>query len=153
MPPLELVKRGSQQLVFGRFSFEMARNRKNRSAAIRFGPAVNAFVLCLLVGGSGIGYVWQKNQIYTLGQDIKKREVSLSQLHDQNEQLNKQLALMRSPGFLMDRIEKLNLGLGPPQPGQVCRLDEPRRDTPRSNSGNPEAGPGAMANLVSGVPR
>src|SRR5215472_6958243 len=131
----------------------MARNRKNRSAAIRFGPAANAFVLCLLVGGSGIGYVWQKNQIYELGQDIKKRELHLSQLHDQNEQLSKQLALMRTPAFLMDRIEKLNLGLGPPQPGQVCRLDEPGRDIPKSEQGTPEASPGAMANLISGAPR
>ena len=41
----------------------MAKNRKNQSAAIRFGPAIKAFLLCALVGGAGVGYVWQKGRI------------------------------------------------------------------------------------------
>ena len=45
----------------------MAKNRKNQAAEIRFGPALKASFLCLLIGGSAIGYVWQKNQIYRLG--------------------------------------------------------------------------------------
>ena len=45
----------------------MARNRKYQSAAIRFGPALKALLLCLLIGGSGVGYVWQKDQIIRLG--------------------------------------------------------------------------------------
>ena len=53
----------------------MARNRKYQSAAIRFGPTLKALLLCLLIGGSGVGYVWQKDQIYQLGQQIRKREL------------------------------------------------------------------------------
>ena len=75
----------------------MARNRKYQSAAIRFGPALKAFLLCLLIGGSGVGYVWQKDQISQLGQQIKKRELRLADLENQNEKLRKQLATMRSP--------------------------------------------------------
>ena len=60
----------------------MAKNRKYQSAAIRFGPALKAFLLCLLIGGSGIGYVWQKNQIYELGQQIRKREMHLKEVQD-----------------------------------------------------------------------
>jgi hypothetical protein len=45
----------------------MAKNRKNQSAAIRFGPALKALGLCLLIGGAAVGYVWQKNQIDQLG--------------------------------------------------------------------------------------
>ena len=70
----------------------MARNRKYQSAAIRFGPALKAFLLCLLIGGSGVGYVWQKDQISQLGQQIKKRELQLAELGNQNEKLRKQLA-------------------------------------------------------------
>jgi hypothetical protein len=33
----------------------MARNRKNHQAAIRFGPEIKALLLCLLIGGFGIG--------------------------------------------------------------------------------------------------
>ena len=108
----------------------MARNRKNQVAAIRFGPALKAFVLCLLLGGSGVGYVWQKNQIYELGQQMKKRETNLRTLQDQNEKLWKQLATMRSPKFLEARAKELNLGLVQPQPGQILRLPEPLPDLP-----------------------
>jgi hypothetical protein len=111
----------------------MARNRKYQSAAIRFGPALKAFLLCLLIGGSGVGYVWQKDQISQLGQQIKKRELHLVELGSQNEKLRKQLAAMRSPGFLERRIQELGLGLVPPQPAQVWRLTEPSRDVPRQD--------------------
>ncbi len=109
----------------------MARNRKYRSAAIRFGPALKAILLCLLFGGSGVGYVWQKNQIYELGRQIKKREERLVTLQEQNDKLNKQLGMMRSPPFLEARIKELNLGLTVPQRTQVWSLPEPARDAVR----------------------
>src|SRR5260370_39416948 len=108
----------------------MARNRKYQSVAIRFGPALKAFLLCLLLGGSGIGYVWQKNQIYQLGQQIKKREVRIAELEEQNEKLNRQLGTMRNPNFLERRIKELDLRLVQPQPSQVWRVDGAARDPP-----------------------
>ena len=109
----------------------MARNRKYRSAAIRFGPALKAFLLCLVIGGSGVGYVWQKNQIYELGKQIKQREQRLSTLEQQGEKSKKQLATMRTVQALEDSIKKLNLGLGQPQMSQVWHLTEPARDGTR----------------------
>ncbi len=117
----------------------MARNRKCQSAAMRFGPAVKAFVLCLLIGGSGVGYVWQKNQIYRLGQEIKQREVRLAQLEDQNEKHRRQLQMMWSPAFLELRIKELNLGLVPPGMTQMCRLPEPITDLPVPERPRPPA--------------
>ena len=110
---------------------DMARNRKYQSAAIRFGPALKAMLLCLLIGGSGVGYVWQKDQISQLGQQIKKRELRLVELGNQSVKLRKQLGAMRSPPFLERRIQELGLGLVPPQPAQVWRLTEPSREVPR----------------------
>src|SRR4051812_6502427 len=107
----------------------MARNRKYQTAAIRFGPALKAFLLCLVIGGSGIGYVWQKNQIYELGKQIKQREMRLAVLEDQADKLKKQLANLRSPGALEARIKEL--GLSQPLPGQIWRLAEPPREFPR----------------------
>ena len=107
----------------------MAKNRKHQSAAIRFGPALKAFLLCLLIGGSGVGYVWQKNQIYELGQQIRKRELRLTDLQNQNEKLRRQLAQMRLPAFLEARVKELNLGLVPPEPSQVWYLTEPAPET------------------------
>ena len=108
----------------------MAKNRKYQSAVIRFGPAVKAFLLCLLIGGAGVGYVWQKNQIYQLGQQIRKREMRLKELESQNEKLRRQAGMMRSPQFIETRIKELNLGLALPQPNQVWRLTEPAPGLP-----------------------
>jgi hypothetical protein len=106
----------------------MSRNRKSQSAAIRFGPALKAFLLCLLIGGSGVGYVWQKDQIRRLGQQIRDREIRLGQLQDENEKRRKQLATLRSPTFIEARVRELNLGLVAPQPNQVWKLIEPSRE-------------------------
>jgi uncharacterized protein HemX len=107
----------------------MARNRKYRTAASRFGPALKAFLLCLLIGGSGVGYVWQKDQIRRLSQQFKDRENRLKQLEDENEKRRQELARMRSPASLEAQIKKWNLGLVQPQLSQVLRLNEPSRET------------------------
>lgn len=112
----------------------MAKNRKHQSAAIRFGPALKAFLLCLLIGGSGVGYVWQKNQIYELGQQIRKREMRLHDLQDQNDKLRKQLGFMRSPQFLEARVKELNLGLVRPAQTQFWYLAEPSAEPPKPAS-------------------
>ena len=108
----------------------MAKNRKYRSAALRFGPALKAFLLCLFIGGSGIGYVWQKNQLYDLGKQIKQRETRLAVLNGQNEKLKQQLATMRSPVFLKARIK--DLGLMEPSMSQIWHLPEPVRESQQS---------------------
>lgn len=103
----------------------MAGNRKTQSAAVRFGPALKASFLCLLIAGSAVGYVWQKGQIYLLGQDIRQRETRLTQLRNENQRLRDQLAILRSPVMLDQRARELNLGLVPAQPNQIWRLPEP----------------------------
>ena len=75
-----------------------------------------------------MGYVWQKNQIYELGKQVKQREQRLSGLEQQGERLKKQLATMRTVQALEDSIKRLNLGLGQPQISQVWHLVEPSRD-------------------------
>jgi hypothetical protein len=105
----------------------MAKNRKYRSAALRFGPALKAFLLCLFIGGSGVGYVWQKNQIYELGKQMKLRELRLKALNDQNERLKQSLAELQGPNQMNQKIK--NLGLVQPLPSQIWRLPEPSRET------------------------
>ena len=102
----------------------MAKNRKNQAAAIRFGPALKASFLCLLIGGSAVGYVWQKNEIYRLGQQIRQRETKLAQLQADNKRLNDQIAILHSPPLLDRRVKELQLGLAPATPMQVVRLAE-----------------------------
>ena len=126
----------------------MARNRKHESAAIRFGPTLKALLLCLLIGGAGVGYVWQKDQIYQLSRQIKQREVRLRELVDLNEKLRKQLGTMRSPSLLEARIKELNLGLVQPDPTQIWRLPEPIREAPAPHTGPQYAAQATQAAIV-----
>ena len=103
----------------------MAKNRKYQSASGRFGPALKAFLLCLLIGGSGVGYVWQKGQIHELGRQRKARENRLAELKEQNKKLGDQLAQLRSPAKLDQRLRELKLNLVPPRPADIVRLIEP----------------------------
>jgi len=113
---------------------KMAKNRKHQSAEIRFGPALKAFLLCLFIAGSSLGYVWQKSQIYELGQQIRRRELRLKDLQVQNEKLLGQLKLMRSPQYLAERVKEMNLGLVPSQPSQVWYLKEPVKSEPATHN-------------------
>jgi|SRR5208282_346889 hypothetical protein len=103
----------------------MAKNRRYQSAAIRFGPALKALFLCLVIAGLAVGYVWQKGQIYQLGRQITSCESRLGQLRDENQRLGDQLAVLRSPMMVDQRVHELNLGLVPAQATQVYRLVEP----------------------------
>lgn len=106
----------------------MARNRKYRTTAARFAPAVRAFLLCALIGGAGIGYVWQKNQIVNLSKQKKARELELGELQENNRKLRQYLAELQSPPQIERRVRELNLGLGPASPQQKLRLWEPVPD-------------------------
>jgi cell division protein FtsL len=100
----------------------MAKNRKNQAAAIRFGPALKALFLCLLIAGSALGFVWQKSQVYQLGRQIHEKESRLVQLQRDNERLDSQLNYLGSPVKL--DLQARSLGLGPGRPEQVVRLAE-----------------------------
>ena len=102
----------------------MAKYRKNQAASIRFGPALKASFLCLLIGGSAIGYVWQKSEIGRLGQQIRQREAKLAQLQSDNKRFSDQISILHSPVMLDQRAKELNLGLAPATPMQVVRLTE-----------------------------
>ncbi len=102
----------------------MARNRKNQSAAIRLVPALKALMLCLFIGGAGVGYVWYKNQLSLLGQQIRERETRLTQLQTQNKGSRSQLNMLCSSLKLNERIKELNLGLAAPAVSQIVRLIE-----------------------------
>lgn len=103
----------------------MAKNRKNESVVLRFGPALKAFGLCVLIGGAAVGYVWQKNQIDQLGRQIREREIKLGEIREQNKKLRDHLAILRSPARLEQKLVELKLGLVLPQAGDVWRVSEP----------------------------
>ena len=72
----------------------MAKNRKNQSAAIRFGPALKALFLCLLIARFGGRLrLAEKPDLPAWQADSRKREPRLTQLARDNKRLADQLAI------------------------------------------------------------
>ena len=110
----------------------MGRNRKNVST-VRFVPAMKAVLICVLLGGSAIGYVFQKNQIFELGRQIQKREQSLAQLRESNAKLQQTLLTLQSTYYLEQRVKQLKLDLSPPAQSQILTIIEvPAAAVPKS---------------------
>ena len=101
-------------------------NRKKRSSTVRFGPALKAVLICLVTCSLGLGYVWQKQQINSLGQQIKENEIVLEELKRENKRRGDNLAYLMSPQELDARLRQLNLDLVVPLPEQIVVLQEQR---------------------------
>jgi cell division protein FtsB len=101
----------------------MRKNRKREP--LRFGVVTRSLLVCLVTAGIGVAYVWQKNQVYRLGDEVKKREVALLAAEKRNTMLAAQLAQLKSPGQLDARCQQYGLGLVAPKESQTIRLLEP----------------------------
>jgi cell division protein FtsB len=102
----------------------MAGNRKQQSAAAHFSTVLKVVLLCTLIGGSAIGYVWQKSEISRLDKAIRAAEKNLSQMQNDNRALTLQIEVLKSPVMIDRRVKELNLGLQPAQPAQKVILAE-----------------------------
>ena len=111
-------------------------NRKKRANNVRFGPALKAVFICLITCSLGLGYVWQKQQINTLGHQIKERELVLEKLKRENKRRGDNLAYLMSPQQLDFRLRQLKLNLIVPLPKQIVVLKEPREEAAVKLSGS-----------------
>ena|SRR5688500_17107347 len=109
----------------------MGRNRKNDEMSARLAPALKAGLICLLLGGSAVGYVLQKNNLHELGRQITKRESVLELLKRENKLRATQLANLQLPRRIEERVVEQNLGLVRAPAVQMIWLPEP--EVERSN--------------------
>ena len=107
----------------------MARNKKNESG-FRPGPVFTALALLALLVPPGIGYVWVKDQIDVLGDQVKRQEITLTELERANRARRDQLAVLCLPETLDKQVRSMNLGLGPPAQAQVIRLTDTPVNSP-----------------------
>lgn len=92
---------------------------------MHIGVVTRSVLMCLVTAGLGVAYVWQKNQIYRLGDEVKKREVALVAAQKRNTMLAAQLAQLKSPAVLDSKCQQYGLGLVAPRESQMIRLLEP----------------------------
>ncbi len=118
-------------------------NRKTGKTAVRFGPALKAVLICLVTCSLGLGYVWQKQQINTLGEQIKENEINLEELRRENKRRGDRLSFLMSPQQLDARLRQLNLNLEVPLPEQIVVLVEQRETSPMAA----ESGRGTKASV------
>jgi cell division protein FtsB len=126
----------------------MGRNRKNGSATWLV-PGAKAALICLLLGGSAIGYVYQKNQLIELGRQIQKSEQQLKALSDSNMRLHRSLLTLQSTVYLENRVRELKLGLAQPAQSQILTIVE----MPASASPAPKSQPLFAENQIGRVKR
>ncbi len=110
-------------------------NRKIGKSAVRFGPALKAVFICLVTCSLGLGYVWQKQQINTLGKQIKENEINLEELRRENKRRGDRLSFLMSPQQLDARLRQLKLNLEVPLPGRIVVLIE-QWETSRTAAGS-----------------
>ena len=114
----------------------MGRNRKNGSATWLV-PGAKAALICLLLGGSAIGYVYQKNQLNDLGRQILKSEAELKGYQQSNAHLHRSLLTLHSPTYLVNQVQERKLPLAQPAQSQILTIVE----TPASAQPAPKSQP------------
>lgn len=107
----------------GRIDEAVRQNRKR--GPLRVGTVSKVVVACAAVMAFGLTYVWQKNQLYRLGEEIKRREALASAAQKRGTMLAAQLAQLKSPALLEQRCQQYGLGLVAPRETQLVRLPEP----------------------------
>lgn len=101
-----------------------ANERAPRNGGVEIGHALKVFCLCLFVGAASVGYLYQKNQLENLGDEILSKELRLRQLKQENADDQEKLAWMQTHRYLDKRVQQLGLGLVEPREEQILRLEE-----------------------------
>jgi hypothetical protein len=100
------------------------KSRNATGSGVRLDSLLKVFIFCSLVGGAGVGYVWQQQQVHALGKELVLCERRLDEQRRQNTKLLRAWATLQSPRMLEEQVKRLNLGLGPPTPEQVWHVAE-----------------------------
>jgi cell division protein FtsB len=99
--------------------------KNRRREPLRLGTVAKSVMACVCLAVMGLVCVWQKNQIYRLGEDLRKREAYLLALEKRNSQWAAQLAHLKSPSYLEAQCRQYSLGLVMPKETQIIRAYEP----------------------------
>lgn len=98
----------------------------NRSTTVNATTVAKVLALSLFLGGSGVGYVYQKVQNQGLVNQRAANDLKLNELTRKSEILKVRLAGSTSRAKLELLSRQFGLRLRMPEPGQVITLPEPK---------------------------
>src|SRR5690349_15160428 len=98
--------------------------RKEKKAGPPMTSLVFVGLTCVFCVASGAGYLWNKSQINTLGEQMRGYEFRLETAKRRRMDLERNYAAMCSPAYLERRVKEMKLPLGMPQLDQIVRLQE-----------------------------
>lgn len=97
----------------------------NKPTAVNATTVAKVLALSLFLGGSGVGYVYQKDQIQGLGKQREANDAKAYELTRRAENLKVRLAGATSRARLELAGRRFQLSLRKPEPDQVITLSEP----------------------------
>jgi cell division protein FtsB len=103
----------------------MSKNRKREATLLRMLPLTKWLLVFVAIAMVGVGYVWQKNTIHKLGDDLKQREQQVEKLRERHTILVQGIAGLKTPRAIETKCKAWNLGLGMPKESQIVRVTEP----------------------------
>lgn len=98
----------------------------NKPNAVNATTVAKVLALSLFLGGSGVGYVFQKGQIDGLKKQEEANVLKIYDLSRRSDNLKVRLAGVTSRAQLELAGRHFQLQLRMPDPGQVITLPEPR---------------------------
>ena len=113
--------------------------KSRKEVVVGTGWLVKAIIDCLFIGGSCVGYLWQKNQVHKLGRRIQKLERELDQLERGNETLRQRYSTLKSQPELKRRLAEWGSDLREPAPEQIHRIRETNDGQEGLLSGEPDS--------------
>lgn len=106
----------------------MGTNRLRHPNSVPLGAIATWVMVCVFIGGAGIGYVYLKNQIHASGAKIKTLERELADLATQDEVIRAKIASLSSRAALQRRVDEGFINLIPISDHQLVRVDEVRKE-------------------------
>lgn len=91
-----------------------------------------AFVLLALVASIGLAFAWQRSGLQEVSRELQVQQRKLVLRGEELDNLRVQAESFRSGDYILAKSREL--GLHPPLPGQVRRINLKEPTTPRSDS-------------------
>jgi len=117
-----MKKRKPRRVKSKIYNYQVA-DRHRRAGSSRWIHGM--IVLVLIAVAAGIAYVWQRNQMLSMGNTLSTLRREIAALSAEGDKLDANLNKLKEPNRIRREVEQRRLGLRPPSPGQIVRVPEP----------------------------